>query len=97
MLGLIGLSVRPIIVTLIGYLVIVDATLNGLGWALDLIANPTLINRVILTAWSNFFAAGYFWHYNELWIGGRVRPAKRAGKSRSLCSRCGLRRSRSCR
>ena len=41
-----GLSVRPMIVTLIGYLVIVDAALNSFGWALDMVANHTLINRV---------------------------------------------------
>ena len=34
-----GLSVRPIIVTLIGYLVILDAALNSIGWSLDLLAN----------------------------------------------------------
>ena len=73
-----GLSVRPIIVTLIGYLVIIDAALNSLGWALDLIANHTLINRVILTAWGNMFDAGYFWHYNELWIGGAGGPGEKA-------------------
>ena len=34
-----GLSVRPMIVTLIGYLVIIDSSLNSLGWAMDLFAN----------------------------------------------------------
>src|SRR6201990_2908624 len=34
-----GLSVRPMIVTLIGYLVIIDAAINTVGWALDLVAN----------------------------------------------------------
>ena len=37
-----GLSVRPMIVTLIGYLVLIDGMLNSLGWALDLVANHTL-------------------------------------------------------
>ena len=73
-----GLSVRPIIVTLIGYLVILDAGLNSLGWALDLIGNHTLIDRVVLTAWGNFFDAGYFWHYNELWVGGAGAPGEKA-------------------
>ena len=36
-----GLSVRPMIVTLIGYLVLIDGMLNSLGWALDLVANHT--------------------------------------------------------
>ncbi|MBV8294786.1 MAG: hypothetical protein JOY55_23800, partial [Mycobacterium sp.] len=48
-----GLSVRPMIVTLIGYLVLIDGMLNSLGWALDLIANHTLINRVLLVGWGN--------------------------------------------
>ncbi|MFF0497385.1 hypothetical protein ACFYU5_13325 [Nocardia aobensis] len=73
-----GLSVRPLIVTLIGYLVILDAGLNSLGWALDLIANHSLIARVVLTAWGNFFDAGYFWHYNELWIGGAGAPGEKS-------------------
>jgi hypothetical protein len=73
-----GLSVRPLIVTLIGYLVILDAGLNSLGWALDLIASHTLVARVVLTAWGNFFDAGYFWHYNELWIGGAGAPGEKS-------------------
>jgi hypothetical protein len=73
-----GLSVRPIIVTLIGYLVVLDAALNSLGWSLDLLANHTLLNRTIITAWGNLFDAGYFWHYNELWIGGAGAPGEKS-------------------
>lgn len=73
-----GLSVRPVIVTLIGYLVAIDAALNTFGWALDMIAHHTLINRVVLTAWGNMFDAGYFWHYNELWLGGATAPGEKA-------------------
>ena len=73
-----GLSVRPTIVTLIGYLVIIDAALNSFGWALDLIGNHTLLARVFLMAWGNMFDAGYFWHYNELWIGGATAPGEKA-------------------
>ena len=36
-----GLTVRPMLVTLIGYLVIIDAAINTVGWALDLVANHT--------------------------------------------------------
>jgi hypothetical protein len=73
-----GLSVRPTIVTLIGYLVIIDAALNSFGWALDMIANHTLLARVFLMAWGNLFDAGYFWHYNELWIGGATAPGEKS-------------------
>lgn len=73
-----GLSVRPAQVTVIGYLVIIDAALNTFGWALDMIAHHTLINRVYMTAWGNLFDAGYFWHYNELWIGGASAPGEKA-------------------
>lgn len=73
-----GLTVRPIIVTLIGYLVIIDAALNSFGWALDMIANHTLLARVFLMGWGNMFDAGYFWHYNELWIGGASAPGEKA-------------------
>ena len=73
-----GLTVRPVIVTLLGYLVIIDSALNSFGWALDMIANHTLIDRVVLTAWGNMFDAGYFWHYNELWVGGATAPGEKA-------------------
>jgi hypothetical protein len=73
-----GLSVRPLIITLIGYLVIVDAALNSFGWALDMIANHTLLARVFLMSWGNMFDAGYFWHYNELWIGGASAPGEKS-------------------
>jgi hypothetical protein len=72
-----GLSVRPIIVTLIGYLVILDAGLNLQGWILDMLANHSLIYRVLYTAWGNAFDAGYFWHYNQLWIGGAGAPGEK--------------------
>ncbi len=73
-----GYSVRPMIVTLIGYLTLIDGMLNSLGWALDLVANHTLINRVLMVGWGAMFDAGYFWHYNELWIGGAAGPGEKA-------------------
>jgi hypothetical protein len=73
-----GLSVRPMIVTLIGYLVLIDGMLNSLGWALDLVANHTLINRVLMIGWGHMFDAGYFWHYNELWVGGAAGPGEKS-------------------
>ena len=73
-----GLSVRPTMVTLVGYLVALDAALNSFGWSLDMIANHTLLARVFLTTWGNMFDAGYFWHYNELWIGGATAPGEKA-------------------
>lgn len=73
-----GLAVRPVIVTLIGYLVIIDAALNSFGWALDLFANHALLSRVFLMAWGNMFDAGYFWHYNELWVGGATAPGEKS-------------------
>ncbi|MET0286738.1 MAG: hypothetical protein ABW352_19815 [Polyangiales bacterium] len=73
-----GLSVRPRIVTLIGYLVFIDAALNSFGWSLDMIANHTLLARVFLMSWGNLFDAGYFWHYNELFIGGATAPGEKS-------------------
>ncbi|EFG78993.1 hypothetical protein HMPREF0591_1118 [Mycobacterium parascrofulaceum ATCC BAA-614] len=73
-----GLSVRPMLVTLLGYLVIIDAAINTVGWALDLVANHTLLARVLLNGWGNMFDAGYFWHYNELWVGGAAGPGEKA-------------------
>ena len=73
-----GLSVRPMMVTLIGYLVIIDSAINTVGWALDLVANHSLLARVLLNGWGNMFDAGYFWHYNELWLGGAAGPGEKA-------------------
>ena len=73
-----GLSVRPMMVTLLGYLVIIDAAINTVGWALDLAGNHTLLARVLLNGWGNMFDAGYFWHYNELWVGGAAGPGEKA-------------------
>ena len=74
-----GLSVRPMIVTLIGYLVIIDAAINTVGWALDLVAGHTILARILLNGWGAMFDAGYFWHFNELWLGGafgRMRKSR---------------------
>ncbi|SUA04661.1 Uncharacterised protein [Mycolicibacterium fortuitum] len=73
-----GLSVRPMLVTLIGYLVIIDAAINTVGWALDVAANHTILARILLNGWGAMFDAGYFWHYNELWIGGAAGPGEKA-------------------
>jgi len=73
-----GLTVRPMLVTLLGYLVIVDAAINVFGWALDTVAHHTLLARVLLNGWDAMFDAGYFWHYNELWIGGAAGPGEKA-------------------
>lgn len=73
-----GFTVRPMLVTLIGYLVIIDAAINTVGWALDLFAGHTLLARVLLNGWGNMFDAGYFWHYNELWVGGAAGPGEKA-------------------
>ena len=73
-----GLSVRPMLVTLLGYLVIIDAAINIFGWALDLVASHTILARVLLNGWGAMFDAGYFWHYNELWLGGAAGPGEKA-------------------
>jgi hypothetical protein len=73
-----GLSVRPIIVTLIGYMVMLDGALNTFGWAVDLFASHTYVARIILPTWGNMFDAGYFWHYNEMSVGGAAAPGEKA-------------------
>ena len=45
---------------------------------LDLVANHTLINRVLMVGWGAMFDAGYFWHYNELWVGGAAGPGEKS-------------------
>ena len=73
-----GFSVRPMMVTLIGYVIIIDAAINSIGWGLDVFANHALITRTIFTAWGNLMDGGYFWHYNELWIGGAGAPGEKS-------------------
>jgi hypothetical protein len=73
-----GLSVRPMIVTLIGYMVFIDGALNTFGWITDLLANHNLLWRTFMTAWGNFFDGGYFWHYNEIGLGGAAAPGEKA-------------------
>ena len=73
-----GLTVRPIIVTLIGYMVLLDGALNTFGWAVDLMASHTYVSRIFLPTWGNMFDAGYFWHYNELAVGGASAPGEKA-------------------
>lgn len=72
-----GMSIRPIMVTLIGYLVILDAFINSIGWGLDLMANHSILNRVFFTAWGNYADNGYFWEYNSLFIGGTSAPGEK--------------------
>ena len=43
-----------------------------------MIAHHTLVARVFLNTWGNMFDAGYFWHYNELWIGGATAPGEKS-------------------
>ena len=73
-----GLSVRPFMVTLIGYVILLDAALNSVGWALDVFANHSVITRTVFTAWGNLMDGGYFWHYNELWMGGAAAPGEKS-------------------
>lgn len=62
---------------LVGYLVIIDAAINAVGWGLDLVGHHTLPARVLLNGWGAMFDAGYFWHFNELWIGGAAGPGEK--------------------
>ncbi len=73
-----GQSVRPLIVTLIGYLVIMDSSLNSIGWCLDMVANHSIAARTFQTAWGAMFDGGYFWHYNETFLGGTAAPGEKA-------------------
>jgi hypothetical protein len=73
-----GLSMRPLMVTLIGYSLLLDGAANTIGWCNDLIANHALLTRVLLMTWGNFMDGGYFWHYNELGLGGSGAPGEKA-------------------
>src|ERR1044072_3393981 len=61
-----GLTVRPMLVTLLGYLVIIDAAINTVGWALDLVANHTLLARILLNGWGAMVDPGHFLHPNDI-------------------------------
>lgn len=86
-----GYTVRPILVNIIGYVVIIDAAINVFGWGLDLVANHSLIGRVVWLAWGNFIDGGYFWHYNDLatggWeIGGASAPGEKSYEVMCICT-----------
>src|SRR3974390_2352328 len=72
-----GLVVRPIIVTLIGYMVMLDGALNTFGWSIDLFANHTMVAQLFLNSWGNMFDGGYFWHYNSTALGGAAAPGEK--------------------
>ena len=86
-----GLTVRPLLVTLIGYLVILDGFLNTVGWALDFIANHSLLNRVSSPPGATTPTTAPTWQYNELYVGGASAPGEKGWRQSesSSCSRCG--------
>jgi hypothetical protein len=56
-LAALALAAWPLICTLIGYRVIIDSALNSMGWAMELIANHSLTNRLITASWGAMFDA----------------------------------------
>jgi hypothetical protein len=73
-----GLTMRPMIVTLIGYMVFIDAALNTFGWITDIFASESLLFHTYIMEWGNFFDAGYYWHFNQIGIGGASAPGEKA-------------------
>jgi len=70
--GILGIIGLPLFLR--GLVLQVNAARAGM----DLVANQTLINRFITAGWGAVFDGGYFWHYNELLVGGTGAPGEKA-------------------
>jgi len=73
-----GLPVRPVMVTFIGYLALLDGSSNVFAAMIDVLANHSLIGRVFLMGVGSMMDAGYFWQYNTLLVGGASVPGEKA-------------------
>src|SRR4051794_41544687 len=76
-----GLTVRPMLVTLLGYLVIIDAAINTVGWALDLVANHTLLARVLLNGWETWSMPATSCTTTRCGSAGRAGPGEKGLES----------------
>jgi hypothetical protein len=66
-----GAEIRPWTVTIVGVFLLIDTTLNGFGWAMDLLpAHDTSFVQTFFSGVGRIMDGGYYIHYNNLPLGG---------------------------
>lgn len=74
-----GAAIRPWSVTVVGGLILVDASVNYLAWGLDLLpSHYSLIARSLWIDYGMLGDGGYALHYNSTATGGVAVPAEKA-------------------
>jgi hypothetical protein len=61
---------RPIAVTVFGMFALVDASINFVGWSLDIFAHNTHMLQTMSGGFGRMIDGGYYYHYNSTWLGG---------------------------
>ena len=66
-----GATIRPWTVTIVGVFLLIDTTLNGFGWAMDMLpAHDTSLVQTFFSGVGRLMDGGYYIHYNNLPLGG---------------------------
>jgi len=65
-----GEWVRPTAVTVFGMFALVDASINFVGWSLDMLAHDTHMLQTMSSGFGRMIDGGYYYHYNSTWLGG---------------------------
>lgn len=74
-----GAAIRPWSVTIVGGLILVDASVNYLAWGLDMLpAHYSLIGRSLWIDYGLFADGGYVLNYNTTPIGGVAVPVEKS-------------------
>jgi hypothetical protein len=72
-----GASIRPWSITIVGGLLLVDASVNFMAWSLDMFAHNTAIGRTLWIDYGRMVDGGYANFYNTGAVGGvSVTPEK---------------------
>ncbi|MEB4210613.1 hypothetical protein [Mycobacterium sp. 94-17] len=65
-----GEVVRPAAVTIFGVFSMVDASINFVGWSMDLFSHNTHLLQTMSRGFGRFIDGGYYFDYNSTWLGG---------------------------
>lgn len=74
-----GEAIRPWSITIVGGLMLVDASVNFLAWGLDLLpAHYSMLGRSLWIDYGMFADGGYALHYNTSTVGGVAVPVEKS-------------------
>lgn len=73
-----GFPIRPWTVTVVGGLALIDSSVNGLAWGIDLFAHDTWVSRTLWTDYGQLVDGGYMLFYNSQAMGGLPDHGERA-------------------